>query len=73
VAAVPWVRSAVSGPGTVHTARMRAFMVWPLPGQLSSAVSASYRAAAEASDALLLPAGDAWAEAACRAAGGAGR
>ena len=35
-------------------------MVWPLPGQQAAAVSASYRAAAEASDALLLPAGDAW-------------
>jgi hypothetical protein len=35
-------------------------MVWPLPGQTAAAVSASYRAAAEASDALLLPAGDAW-------------
>jgi hypothetical protein len=35
-------------------------MVWPLPGQQAAAVSASYRAAAEANDALLLPAGDAW-------------
>jgi hypothetical protein len=35
-------------------------MVWPLPGQTPAAVSASYRAAAEATDALLLPAGDAW-------------
>ena len=35
-------------------------MVWPLPGQTAAAVSASYRAAAEANDALLLPAGDAW-------------
>ena len=35
-------------------------MVWPLPGQQASAVSASYRAAAEATDAILLPAGDAW-------------
>jgi hypothetical protein len=35
-------------------------MVWPLPGQAAAAVSASYRAAAEANDALLLPAGDAW-------------
>jgi hypothetical protein len=34
-------------------------MVWPLPGQQATAVSASYRAAAEANDALLLPAGDA--------------
>jgi hypothetical protein len=38
-------------------------MVWPLPGQTAAAVSASYRAAAEASDALLFPAGDAWAKA----------
>jgi hypothetical protein len=35
-------------------------VVWPLPGQEASAVSASYRAAAQANDALLLPAGDAW-------------
>jgi hypothetical protein len=35
-------------------------MVWPLPGQTAASVSASYRAAAEASDALLLSAGDAW-------------
>ena len=35
-------------------------MVWPLPGQEAAAVAASYRAAAEANDALLLPAGDAW-------------
>jgi hypothetical protein len=41
-------------------------MVWPLPGQEASAVSASYRAAAEANDALLLPAGDAWSALAAR-------
>ena len=41
-------------------ARPALLMVWPLPGQEASAVSASYRAAAEANDALLLPAGDAW-------------
>jgi hypothetical protein len=41
-------------------ARPALLMVWPLPGQQASAVSASYRAAAEANDALLLPAGDAW-------------
>jgi len=35
-------------------------MVWPLPGQEASAVAASYRAAADANEALLLPAGDAW-------------
>ena len=38
-------------------------MVWPLPGQTAAAVSASYRAAAEANDALLVPAGDAWTKA----------
>ena len=38
-------------------------MVWPIPGQAAAAVSASYRAAAEANDALLLPAGDAWTKA----------
>ena len=41
-------------------ARPALLMVWPLPGQQATAVSASYRAAAEANDALLLPAGDAW-------------
>jgi hypothetical protein len=35
-------------------------VVWPLPGQTAAAVSASYRAAALANDALVLPAGDAW-------------
>jgi hypothetical protein len=35
-------------------------MVWPLPGQRQEDVSASYRAAAEAVGALLIPAGDAW-------------
>jgi len=38
-------------------------MVWPIPGQTAASVSASYRAAAEANDALLLPAGDAWTKA----------
>jgi hypothetical protein len=41
-------------------ARPALLTVWPRPGQQASAVSASYRAAAEANDALLLPAGDAW-------------
>jgi hypothetical protein len=41
-------------------ARPALLMVWPFPGQQAAAVSASYRAAAEAHDALLLPAGDAW-------------
>ncbi len=41
-------------------------MIWPLPGQAASAVSASYRAAAEANDALLLAAGDAWTVVAAR-------
>ena len=39
-------------------------MVWPLPGQQAAAVSASYRAAAEATDSVLIPAGDAWVRAA---------
>jgi hypothetical protein len=34
--------------------------VWPLPGQRQEDVSASYRAAAEATGSLLIPAGDAW-------------
>jgi len=41
-------------------ARPALLMVWPLPGQAAEAVSASYRAAAEANEAILLPAGDAW-------------
>jgi hypothetical protein len=35
-------------------------MVWPLPGQQAADVSASYRAAALATDSVLIPAGDAW-------------
>ncbi len=35
-------------------------MVWPLPGQTQAAVAASYRAAAEATNAVLIPAGDVW-------------
>jgi hypothetical protein len=35
-------------------------MVWPLPGQRAADVSASYRAAAEATGSVLIPAGDAW-------------
>ncbi len=38
-------------------ARPALLMVWPPPGQQATGVSASYRAAAEANDALLLPAG----------------
>jgi hypothetical protein len=38
-------------------------VVWPLPGQAAASVTASSRAAAEASDALLLPAGEAWTKA----------
>jgi hypothetical protein len=41
-------------------ARPALLMVWPLPGQTPEAVSASYRAAAQATGALLIPAGDAW-------------
>lgn len=39
-------------------------MVWPLPGQQAAAVSASYRAAAQATESVLIPAGDAWVRAA---------
>jgi hypothetical protein len=35
-------------------------MVWPIPGQTAEAVAASYRAAAQATGSLLIPAGDAW-------------
>jgi hypothetical protein len=38
-------------------------MVWPLPGQTTQAVAASYRAAAEATGAILIPAGEEWARA----------
>jgi hypothetical protein len=38
-------------------------MVWPLPGQTTQAVAASYRAAAEATGAVLIPAGEEWARA----------
>ena len=38
-------------------------MVWPLPGQTTQAVAASYRAAAEATGATLIPAGEEWARA----------
>jgi hypothetical protein len=38
-------------------------MVWPLPGQTTEAVAASYRAAAEATGAVLIPAGEEWARA----------
>jgi hypothetical protein len=41
-------------------ARPALLMVWPLPGQQAAAVSASYRAAAQATDSVLIPAGDAW-------------
>jgi hypothetical protein len=41
-------------------ARPALLMVWPLPGQLQEDVSASHRAAADATGALLVPAGDAW-------------
>jgi hypothetical protein len=41
-------------------ARPALLMVWPLPGQTAEAVAASYRAAAEATGALLIPAGEAW-------------
>ena len=41
-------------------------MVWPLPGQTIQAVAASYRAAAEATGATLIPAGEEWARARAR-------
>jgi len=41
-------------------ARAALLMVWPLPGQRQVDVAASYRAAAQATDSLLLPAGEAW-------------
>ena len=41
-------------------------MVWPLPGQTTQAVAASYRAAADATGATLIPAGEEWARARVR-------
>ena len=41
-------------------------MVWPLPGQTTEAVAASYRAAAQATGATLIPAGEEWARARAR-------
>ncbi|HUG52526.1 MAG TPA: hypothetical protein VMR21_02950 [Vicinamibacteria bacterium] len=41
-------------------ARPALLMVWPLPGQTFEAVAASYRAAAEEADTLLLPVGEAF-------------
>ena len=41
-------------------ARPALLMVWPVKGGSFDAVSRSYREAAEASDSLIIPAGDAW-------------
>ncbi len=41
-------------------ARPALLMVWPVKGGSFDAVSGSYRDAAEASDSLIIPAGDAW-------------
>jgi hypothetical protein len=41
-------------------------MVWPLPGQTTAAVAASYRGAAAAIDAVLIPAGEEWERARAR-------
>jgi hypothetical protein len=41
-------------------ARPALLMVWPLPGQRAADVSASYRAAAEATGSVLIAAGDDW-------------
>jgi len=47
-------------------ARPALLVVWPLPGQRQADVSASYRAAAQAVDGIVLPAGDAWQQALSR-------
>ena len=44
-------------------------MVWPLPGQTTQAVAASYRAAADATGATLIPAGEEWDRARARERG----
>src|SRR5207344_1149689 len=41
-------------------ARPALLMVWGLPGQRQEDVDASYRAAAEATQSILIPAGNAW-------------
>ena len=61
---VPRVRFAPSPTGYLHVggARTALYMVWPSRDrrQDSSGVSQSYRAAANAVNGLILPAGDAW-------------
>jgi hypothetical protein len=47
-------------------ARPALLMVWPLPGQTTQAVAASYRAAADAIGATLIPAGEEWERARAR-------
>jgi hypothetical protein len=64
---LPESRSALIRDATRMAAEIRAagarpalMMVWGLPGQRQQDVSASYRAAAEATGSLLISAGDAW-------------
>jgi hypothetical protein len=53
----PRFLSPISGAGQTSHHAARLLMVWTCPEQASRS---AYRAAAEANDALLLPAGDAW-------------
>src|SRR5262245_7335119 len=64
---LPESRAALIRDSTRMAAEIRAvgarpalLMVWGLPGQRQEDVSASYRAAAEATGSVLIPAGDAW-------------
>jgi hypothetical protein len=64
---LPESRAALIRDASAFAAQIRAagarpalLMVWPLPGQRQQDVSASYRAAADATVSLLVPAGDAW-------------
>ena len=64
---LPESRAALIRDATRMAAEIRAvggrpalLMVWGIPGQRQEDVAASYRAAAEAIDALLIPAGNAW-------------
>jgi hypothetical protein len=64
---LPESRAALIRDATRMAAEIRAvgarpalLMVWGLPGQRQEDVSASYRAAAQATESSLIPAGDAW-------------
>jgi hypothetical protein len=65
------IRDATRLVGEIRAvgARPALLEVWPLPGQRQEDVTASYRAAAQATGAVLIPAGQAWQAAAARTGG----